>query len=43
MTATSLLSLGIDIARWWDDRGPWTPDSLADFHATLALRIVGAT
>jgi AcrR family transcriptional regulator len=42
MTATSLLSLGIDIARWWDDKGPWTPEDLADFHATLALRIVGA-
>lgn len=42
MTATSLLSLGIDIARWWDDKGPWTPETLADFHATLALRIVGA-
>ena len=42
MTATTLLSLGIDVARWWDDDGAWTPEALADFHADLALRIVGA-
>jgi AcrR family transcriptional regulator len=42
MTATTLLSLGIDVARWWDDDGAWTPEALADFHALLALRIVGA-
>lgn len=43
MTATTLLSLGIDVARWWDDDGTWTPEALADFHADLALRIVGAS
>lgn len=42
MAATTLLSLGIDVARWYDDAGVWTPEQLADFHADLALRIVGA-
>ena len=40
--ATALLSLGIDLARWYRDDGSWTPDSLADFYADLALRVVGA-
>jgi len=43
MAATSLLSLGIDITRWWDDAGEWTPEALGDFHADMALRIVGAS
>lgn len=42
MAATTLMSLGIDVARWWDDTGAWTPEALADFHADLALRVVGA-
>ena len=41
-TATALLSLGIDLARWYRDDGSWTPESLADFYADLALRVVGA-
>ena len=36
------LSLGIDLARWYRDGGTWTPESLADFYADLALRVVGA-
>ncbi len=40
--AMAVLSLGIDIARWYREDGPWSPDEIADFYADLALRIVGA-
>ena len=42
MATVALLSLGIDIARWYTDEGNWTPESIADHYADLALRIVGA-
>lgn len=42
MAATALLSLGIDIARWYRDGGSWTPEDLGDYYVDLALRIVGA-
>lgn len=42
MTALALLSLGIDVARWYRDEGEWTPEQIADHYATLALRVVGA-
>ena len=42
MATTAVLSLGIDIARWYRDDGSWTPEALADFYADLALRVVGA-
>ena len=42
MAAVALLSLGIDIARWYRDEGSWTPDDIADHYADLALRVVGA-
>ncbi|MEX0428097.1 TetR/AcrR family transcriptional regulator [Nocardioides sp. DS6] len=42
MAATALLSLGIDIARWYDDGGRWSPEDVADGYADMALRIVGA-
>lgn len=41
-TTTALLSMGIDIARWYSLDGPLSPDQIADFYATLALRVVGA-
>ena len=42
MTATALLSLGIDVARWYrEDRG-WTPGSVAAHYRDLALRMAGA-
>lgn len=41
-TAVALLSLCIDITRWYRDAGPWTPEDLADFYADLALRMVAA-
>jgi AcrR family transcriptional regulator len=42
MAATALLSLGIDIARWYHDGGSWSPDDVGDYYADLALRIVGS-
>jgi len=42
MTAAALLSLGIDVARWYRDEGGWGPDQIADHYCELALRIVGA-
>ena len=42
-TATlALLSMGIDIARWYHDDGDLSPDQIADFYAGLALRTVDA-
>lgn len=42
VAAAALLSLGIDIARWYRDDVPWSPDQLAEHYADLAVRIVGA-
>ncbi|WP_433684668.1 hypothetical protein [Nocardia sp. CA-119907] len=40
--ATALLSLGIDIARWYHEGGSWSPKDIGDHYADLALRIVGS-
>ena len=41
MTASALLSLGIDVARWYrDDRG-WSPDDVATHYVELARRMAG--
>lgn len=40
-TRLALLSLGIDVARWWRPAG-LSPDALGSAYAALALRIVGA-
>lgn len=42
MTAVAVLSLGIDVARWYRDDGTWTPEEIAEHYAELALRILGA-
>jgi len=42
MTAAALLSLGIDLARWYHDGTRWSPEQIADQYAEMALRIVGA-
>ncbi|GAB2831310.1 TetR/AcrR family transcriptional regulator [Actinocorallia aurea] len=42
IAATALLSLGIDIARWYRASGDWTPEDIATGYVDLALRIVGA-
>jgi AcrR family transcriptional regulator len=41
MTALALLSLGIDVARWYRETGTWTPGQVADHYCELALRMVG--
>ena len=41
MTATALLSLGIDVARWYRDDGSWSPDDVAAHYRDLALRMAG--
>ena len=42
MTALAILSLGIDVARWYRDEGRWAPDEVATHYRLLALRMVGA-
>jgi len=42
MTTGSLLSLGIDVSRWYQNTGHLSPQQVADHHVHLALRIVGA-
>jgi AcrR family transcriptional regulator len=42
ITARALLSLGIDVARWFHDDGSWTPDDVGRQYADLAVRMVGA-
>jgi AcrR family transcriptional regulator len=39
--AVALLSLSIDIARWYHDEGRWRPEDVAEFYADLALKMVG--
>lgn len=41
MTTLALLSLGIDVARWFRDEGSWSPEDVGDHYAALALRMVG--
>ncbi len=43
MTALALLSLGIDVARWYRDEGEWSPAQIAEHYCTLAQRMVGAS
>lgn len=42
MSALAVLSLCIDIARWYRDEGEWTPDDIGEHYAELGLRMVGA-
>jgi AcrR family transcriptional regulator len=41
MTTLALLSLGIDVARWYREEGTWSPDQIAAHYRLLALRMVG--
>lgn len=41
-TARAILSLSIDLVRWFHPHGPQTPDQVGDLHARLALRMVAA-
>lgn len=40
--ARAVLSLGIDVARWYTDRTPTAPDDLGRQYGELALRMLGA-
>lgn len=42
VATTAVLSLGIDIARWYRADGHWSPEDIGEQYADLALRIVGA-
>jgi len=42
MAANALLSLAVDVARWYHEGGDWTPADVGAFNAEAALRIVGA-
>lgn len=42
MATNAVLSLGIDIARWYRDDGRWSPDDVGEHMALLARRVVGA-
>lgn len=42
LTAHALISLGIDVARWFHDDGRWTAEQIADHYATHALGFVGS-
>jgi AcrR family transcriptional regulator len=42
MAGLALLSLGIDIARWYREEGRWSPEDIGDHYADMALRMVGA-
>jgi len=41
-TATAVLSLCIDVARWFRSGGPRTPEEIGELYADLVLRMVGA-
>ncbi|MBX9395788.1 TetR/AcrR family transcriptional regulator [Streptomyces sp. TRM72054] len=41
-TTLAVLSLCIDVARWFNIEGPWTPDEVGALYADLVLRMVGA-
>lgn len=40
--ARAVLSLGIDVARWYTERGPKSPAELGREYADLVLRMLGA-
>ncbi|MBZ6172872.1 TetR/AcrR family transcriptional regulator [Streptomyces olivaceus] len=41
-TTLAILSLCIDVARWFNVNGPRTPDEIGALYADLVLRMVGA-
>jgi hypothetical protein len=42
LTTMALLSLGIDIGRWYGVDATWPPQTIASLYADLALRMVSA-
>jgi len=41
MTTLSVISMGIDIARWYQADGSWTVDDVADHYRRMCLCMVG--
>jgi hypothetical protein len=41
-TTLALLSLAVDVARWYRDDGRYRAESVADLYADLAVRMVRA-
>jgi AcrR family transcriptional regulator len=41
LTTAALLSLGIDLARWYRSGRRWTPEQVGDQYADYALRVLG--
>jgi AcrR family transcriptional regulator len=41
MVALAILSLGVDVARWYREDGTWTPGEIGAQYGGLALRMVG--
>ncbi|MDF9714824.1 TetR family transcriptional regulator [Nocardioides sp. ChNu-99] len=42
IAAAAVLSMGIDLARWYREGGGWSPEDVGERYAEIALRIVGA-
>ncbi|MCF8572073.1 TetR/AcrR family transcriptional regulator [Gordonia sp. HY002] len=42
MTTTAISSLGVDVSRWFRDGRTWSPESVGDYYAGLALAMVDA-
>jgi len=40
MTALAILSLGIDVARWYREDGAWSPDEIGNEYGELTLRML---
>jgi AcrR family transcriptional regulator len=41
VAALAVLSLGIDVARWYREGGEWSPEDIGDQYAELALQLLG--
>jgi AcrR family transcriptional regulator len=42
ITALAVLSLGIDVSRWYRESGAWTPQEIGERYRELVLGMVGA-
>lgn len=43
LATTAILSLAVDTSRWYQESPRWTPKTISDYYADLALVIVEAT
>ena len=41
MTAAAIESMCVDVARWFRPDGAWSPETLAEHHRMMALRLAG--